>query len=145
MVLWILYILHIHMLFWLIFTAIFSSPDPCDYCKQIVSVIQKNFDFSIKSSFFSVIWKKIIISLSTYQLWNNVCWITTHMYFDIDSLIQLNFLYFSSVSTEDLHKRRNLRLLRFQVSKERPIILMAYLTKDYVKFLLILYNVWLWK
>jgi len=25
------------------------------YCKQIVSVIQKNFDFSIKSSFFSVI------------------------------------------------------------------------------------------
>ena len=66
------------------------------YCKQIVSVIQKNLVFSIKSSFFSVIWKKIIISLSTYQLGKNVCWITTHMYFDIDGLLQLNFLYFSS-------------------------------------------------
>ena len=44
------------------------------------------------------------------------------------------------LSTEDLHKRRNLRLVRFQVSKERPIILMAYLTKDYVKFLFILYK-----
>jgi hypothetical protein len=44
------------------------------------------------------------------------------------------------LSTEDLHKRRNLRLLRFQVSKERPITLMAYLTKDYVKFLFILYK-----
>ena len=44
------------------------------------------------------------------------------------------------LSTEDLHKRRNLRLLRFQVSKERPIILMAYLTKDYVNFCLFYIN-----